>query len=52
MKNNQPSDIMFVLKTLIDKTVKFNKNRIYAAFIDFRKAYDTINMAKLFSKTK
>ncbi len=50
MKNNQSSDHMFVLKTLIDKTVKYNKNRIYAAFIDFRKAYDTINRAKLFSK--
>ncbi len=35
---------------MIDKTVKYNKNRIYAAFIDFRKAYDTINRAKLFSK--
>ncbi len=50
MKNNQSSDHMFVLKTLIYKTVKYNKNRIYAAFIDFRKAYDTINMVKLFSK--
>ena len=52
MKENQASDHMFVLKTLIDKTVKCNQNRIYTAFVDFKKAYDTINRKKLFSKLK
>lgn len=52
MKGNQPADHMFVLKSLIDKTVKYKKKRMYAAFVDFKKAYDTINREKLFFKLR
>ena len=50
MKNSQTSDHMFVLKTLADKFVKSKKQRLYVAFVDFKKAYDTINRGKLFQK--
>ena len=43
---------MFVLKTLADKFVKGKKQRLYVAFVDFKKAYDTINRGKLFQKLK
>ena len=52
MKNSQTSDHMFVLKTLVDKFVKDRKERLYVAFVDFKKAYDTINRGKLFQKLK
>ena len=52
MKNSQTSDHMFVLKTLVDKFVKYRKERLYVAFVDFKKAYDTINRGILFQKLK
>ena len=52
MKNRQTSDHMFVLKTLIDKLVNGKKETLYVAFVDFKKAYDTINRGKLFQKLK
>ena len=38
---------MFVLKSLVDKIVQYKKKRMYAAFVDFKKAYDAINREKL-----
>ena len=42
IKGHRTADHIYVLKTLITKYTK-NKGRLYAAFIDFRKAYDTVN---------
>lgn len=36
------SDHMFVLKTIIDKYCNRKDGRVYACFVDFQKAYDTV----------
>ena len=43
-KNHRTSDQFFILKTIIDKYIHKNGkgNKIYACFIDFRKAFDTV----------
>ena len=46
IKGFRTADHIFVLKTLITKYTK-NKGRLYAAFIDFKKAYDLVNRDKL-----
>ena len=44
---------IFVLQTLyIDNIVKHEKRKLFVAFIDFRKAYDSINRNDLFFKLK
>ena len=42
-KGHRTSDHIFVLKSIVDKITKADKNNLFIAFIDFRKAYDTIN---------
>ena len=44
------SDHIFLLQTIIEKVVKKNKRRLYAVFIDFKKAYDTVDRGKLFRR--
>ena len=43
-KNHRTSDQIFILKTIIDKYIHKNGkgNKLYACFIDFRKAFDTV----------
>ena len=48
-KGYRTADHVYVLKTLIDKTLQ-GKGKLYAAFIDFKKAYDTVNRGKLLKK--
>ena len=36
------SDHMFILKTIIDKYCKTKEGRVYACFVDFQKAFDTV----------
>jgi len=48
--NCRTSDHMFVLKTLIDKTLKKEKNHLYACFVDFRKAFDSLSHDALMYK--
>ena len=52
LKGKQTSDHIFVLKTLIDKIVKKEKSKLFVAFIDFKKAYDTIDRYHLLVKLK
>ena len=40
---------MFVLKSLVDIYLSSNR-RLYCCFVDYRKAFDTVNRAKLWSK--
>ena len=47
MKNAGTSDHIFLLQTIIEKVVKKKKKKLYAAFIDFKKAYDTVDRKKL-----
>ena len=44
------SDHIFLLQTIIQKVVKKNKKKLYAVFIDFKKAYDTVDRSKLFRR--
>ena len=50
MKGSRTSDHIFLLQTIIEKVVRKNKNKLYAVFIDFKKAYDTIDREKRFSR--
>ena len=43
-------DHIFLLQTIIEKVVKKNKRKLYAVFIDFKKAYDTVDRGKLFRR--
>jgi hypothetical protein len=48
-KGSRTSDHILTLKTVIDKAFKSPK-KVYACFIDFKKAFDTINRDVLFYK--
>ena len=50
MKGCRTSDHIFLLKTLITKTVKKNGKVLFAAFIDFKKAYDTVDRSLLIKR--
>ena len=52
MKNAGTSDHIFLLQTIIAKVVNKNKNKLYTAFIDFQKAYDTVNRKSLLERLK
>jgi hypothetical protein len=43
---------MFVLKTLIDKYVERNSKPLYACFVDFKSAFDTVWHQGLLYKLK
>lgn len=40
--NHRTSDSIFVLKSLITKYLKKNREKIYACFVDLRKAFDSL----------
>ena len=42
-KNMSTADLIFLLQTIIDKFVKRGKKKLFVAFIDFQKAYDTVD---------
>jgi sorting nexin-29 len=48
-EGHSTTDQIFILHTMIQLYVKNNK-RLYCAFIDYEKAFDTINRQKLFLK--
>ena len=52
MKGKSTSEHIFLLQTIVEKVVKKNKKKLYAVFIDFKKAYDTVNRAILIKKLK
>ena len=49
-KGHRTADHIFVLKTIIDEIVRNDKQKLFVAFIDFRKAYDRVNRTLLFLK--
>ena len=51
-KGKRTTDHIFVPQTPINKIVKHEKPKPFVAFIDFRKAYDSINRNDLFFKLK
>ena len=48
-KGKRTSDHIFILKTLVDKFLRKHKCKLFVDFIDFKKAYDSINRDHLFS---
>ena len=52
MKGSRTSDHIYLLQTIIEKVTKKNKRKLYTAFIDFKKAYDTIDWGTLFERLK
>ena len=48
--NSHTSDHLMVIKCLIDKIVKGQKNKLYACFVDVKKAYDCTSREILFHK--
>ena len=52
MKGSRTSEHIFLLQTIIEKVTKKNKGKLYTAFIDFKKAYDTIDRGTLFERLK
>ena len=42
LANNRTADHVLTLRTLIDKYVNCHKTKIYACFVDFRKAFDSV----------
>ena len=49
MKHCTTSDYVYLMKTLIEKTVKKERKKLYVSFIDFKKAYDTVDRSLLFA---
>ncbi|XDV43935.1 hypothetical protein PO909_012319 [Leuciscus waleckii] len=50
LPNFRTSDHIFTLHTLIDKYINQNKTKIFACFVDFQKAFDSIWHEGLLSK--
>ena len=46
-KNHRTTDNIFILKTLINKYLKSKKQNIYACFVDFTKAFDTVDRTSM-----
>ena len=51
LQNNRTADHVFTLRTLIDKYVYNHNEKIYACFIDFKKAFDSVFQSKSYGPT-
>ena len=47
-KTNRTSDHIFTLRALIEKYSHLHKQKLYACFVDFKKAFDSVWYAGLF----
>lgn len=52
LKGKSTADHIFLIQTLIEKVVKKGKCKLYVAYIDFKKAYDTVNRDLLLQRLK
>ena len=50
LQNNRKADHVFTLRTLIDKYVHNHNEKIYACFVDFKKAFDSVWHDRLLNK--
>ena len=50
LPENRTADHVFTLRALLDKYVHYHKERVYACFVDFRKAFDSVWHVGLFYK--
>lgn len=49
-KNYSPIDDAFVLNTLIEKTFSKKRKKLYSAYIDYKRAFDSVNRQALWFK--
>ena len=49
-KNSRTSDHLLTLKAIVKKYVTIGKKKIYACFVDFKKAFDSVWHERLFQK--
>ena len=52
LKGKSTSDHIFLLQTIIEKVVKKGKRKLFVAFVDFKKAYDTVDRDLLLRQLK
>lgn len=52
MKGCRTTDHMFTLQTLIQKYIKINSKPLYACFVDFERAFDSVLHVGLLYKLK
>ena len=52
LKGNRTTDHILTLKSIINKYVHDGKGKLYACFVDFRKAFDSLSHQKLFLKMR
>ena len=52
MKGMRTSDHIFFLQTVVEKIVRKKKKKLFAVFIDFKKAYDTVDRSTLMNRLK
>jgi hypothetical protein len=50
IKGKRTTDNVFVIKTTIDKYLRFKRGRLYWCFVDFEKAFDSIHREALWYK--
>ena len=50
MDGAQTSDHIFLLQTIVEKVVKKNRRKLFCVFVDFKKAYDTVDRKILLRK--
>ena len=51
-RGNRATDHILTLKSIVNKYVHDGKGKLYACFIDFKKAFDSINQQKMFYKLR
>ena len=51
-RGNRTTDHILTLKSIVNKYIYDNKSNLYACFIDFKKAFDSVNHQKLFYKLR
>ena len=48
--NNETADHVFTLRTLVDKYVKCHQKKVYACFVDLRKAFGSVWLYELLNE--
>jgi hypothetical protein len=52
IKGRRTTDIVFVIKTTVDKYLTFNLGRLFWCFVDFGKAFDSVHTEALLYKLR
>ena len=50
LPNNRTADNVLTLRILVDKYAHYHQEKVYACFVDFRKAFDSVWHDGLFYK--